>query len=106
MARRKAQGVGDTAQGVGEAQDDGVTDDVATFIDSSFSVIESAGEYNGAFSANDSDGTDVVNDYYDEFALDYVGDYVLDLDYRQVDSYTWPARRWPPGQRVPGSWPA
>ena len=73
----EAQGFGETAQGIGEAQDVDVTDDVATSIDDSFSVTESVGEYEGAFSANDSDGTD-VND-------------CLDSGYRVVDSYPWPA---------------
>ena len=90
------RGVGDTAQGIGEAQGVG-----ETALDDTFSFTESVGEYEGAFSAHDSDGT-CVNDCYDEFALDYVGKCVLDPGYRQVDSYLWPAHRLPLGAPCPG----
>ena len=73
-----AQGVGDTAQGIGEAQDIDATDDITMSIDDSFSFIESGGQHGDACSASDSDGTDAVNECYDELALGCVGKCVLD----------------------------
>ena len=106
-------GVGNTAQGIGAAQGvgvppaqgDDINDAIFSVTSDGISVTESVGECDGTFSANDYDGTDAVSEYYDGRTLDYVGEYVLDSEDRQVDSYPWPARRWPPGQRVPGTRP-
>ena len=107
-------GVGDTAQGIGEAQgigdplaqgndiNDGAIFSVTTGV---MSVTESVGEYDGTFPANGYDGTDAVSEYYDGRALDCVGEYVLDSEHRPVDSCPWRPRRWPPGHRALGTRP-
>ena len=87
------------------AQGDDINDAIFSVTSDIISVTESVGEYDGTFSANDNDGTNVVSEYYGGRALDYVGEYMLDSEHRLVDSYPWRARRWPPRHRSPGTRP-
>ena len=106
-------GVGDTAQGIGEAQGvgdppaqgDDINDAILSVTDDVISAIESVGEYDGTLSANDYDGTDAVSEYYDGRALDYVGEHVLDSEHCLVECYPWRSLRCPPGHRARGTMP-
>ena len=98
----EAQGMG-AAQGMGEAQGVGVAQDTG--------VTRSVGE-NDAILHIDSEDTDAI-DSHAKLAIDYFGKYVLGpvgecvpvSGTRQDDRHSWPAHRWPPGHRDPGSRP-